>query len=878
MIAGCVMLKSKILYLLSFCSIATLLLMGGCASHKKNFFSKTYHNTTARYNAYFIAREDIHEVESAIASSHKNNYNKILRVFYDIDSGTINGVRAQLDDAIVKASLAIQRHENSNWVYPSYYLVGKARYYGGDFVNAIETFKYINKHGEDKDIRHQSLVALMRSFIDYSEHNNAIAVADFLKKENLSKENMRDFLLTKAYLYHIREDYNNMVVNLSQAVEVETSKRNKARYFFILGQVYQHLGFEGEAYNNYRKCLKSNPDFELSFYAKLNLAQVTQLDQKVDLKKIRAYFKKLLKDDKNKEFVDRIYYEMANFEIKHNDPDLAVEYLKSSLAASVNNPRQKGFSYLKLGELYYELYKDYELAHAYYDSTVSVLPQDEERFEEIKERSEILTEFVQQLQTIQLQDSLLALSEMNDVELQKLLENVVAEEERIEKEKEREARRLARQTTSAASGNLSGGVFANPFGIDESNGGEDEGGTWYFYNLAAVSTGRSQFLTKWGNRPLEDNWRRSQRQSEISFARNVTSNQQVGEIDTVTVNQTTMDVDDRIESFRATIPFSEEAKTESLKKIEDAYFKLGGIYNFQLEEKENAIETFEKLLSRFPESEYEPETLYLLYLIYKPTNVSKSESYKQRLTELYPTSLFAKLAINPNYREESDETAQRLQRLYKIAYDYFLQEDFNQAKLLVSRGLQQYPDNEFSDQLRILGILIDGKIEGQYKYQYELQQFIENYPESNMLNYANTLLAASRDFKTKELQRKGAQYITYFDQPHFFIFVYPKLESFAELIPSLIENFIDEKYPGQSLKIGNLNLNEGFSIVLVNKFESRELAMKFYDDFNRAEIMLPQDESIEFEHFVITEDNFQILYQTRKTEDYLRFFEEKYMQ
>lgn len=867
------MLKTQAINILTLGSIVAILFFGACASHKKNFFSKTYHNTTARYNAYFIANEDIRQVEEAIATSHKNDYNKILGVFYDIDSATIDGVRTQLDDAIVKASLSIQRHENSNWVLPSYYLVGKARYYGGDFVNAIETFKYINKHGEDKDIRHQALISLMRSFIDYNEHSNAVEVADYMRKENLSKDNMRDLLLTKAYLAHIREDYDQMVRNLSQAVEIETKKKNRARYFFILGQVYQLIGFEGEAYNNYRKCLKSNPEYELSFYAKLNLAQVTELDQKVDLKKIRGYFFKLLKDDKNREFVDRIYYEMANFEIKHDDPDLAIEYLKSSIGASVNNPRQKGYAYLKLGELYYDLYKDYELAQAYYDSTVAVLPQDEERFEEIKERSEILTDFVQQLQTIELQDSLLTLSEMNKADLQTLLEQVVEEQEQLEKQQERDARRLARQTTSA-SGAMAGRAFANPFGIDENS--PTEGDSWYFYNLSAVSTGRSQFLSRWGNRQLEDNWRRSQKQASIILAPNDELNPQDTITSEVVEAEEIPETEDRTAVFMATIPFSEDAKAESLKQIEDAYFKLGGIYNFQLEEDQNAVQTFEKLLARFPGSEYEPETLYLLFLILKPSDEPNSERYKERLTSTYPKSIYAKLAINPNYREESSETAQRLQRLYKIAYDYYLQEEFDQAKLLVSRGIQQYPDNEFSDQLRILGILIDGKIEGQYKYQYELQQFIENYPESKYLDYANELLTSSREFKTKELQRKGAQYITYFDQPHFFIFVYPNLGSFSALIPALIEKFIDEKYGNLDLKTGNLILNEGFSIVLVNKFETKDAAMEFFNDFNNSEITLPQDSEVEYENFVITEDNFQILYQTKKTENYLKFFDEHY--
>jgi tetratricopeptide (TPR) repeat protein len=846
-----------------------------CASHKKNFFSKTYHNTTAHYNAYFIANEEIRQVEEAIETSHENNYNKILGVFYDIDSATINGVRDKLDDVIVKSSLPIQRHENSNWVYPSYYLIGKARYYGGDFENAIETFRYIYRNAEEDDIRQKALVSLMRTFIDYNEHNNAVGVADYLRKENLTKENMLGFLLTKAYLYQLHEDYDNMVKNLSQAVEIETDKKQRARDYFILGQVYQHLGFEEEAYNNYRRCLKSNPEYELSFYSKLNLAQVTRLDQKVDQKKIRSYFKKLLKDDKNREFVDRIYYEMANFELKHNNLDLAVEYYKSSIRESISNPRQKGLAYLRLGELYYEKFKSYRLAQAYYDSTVTVLPQDEDNFEAIKERSLILTDFVTQLETIQVQDSLIALSEMDKADIQALLEQHVEEEERLQREQEREARRLARQTTSADDGNVNRRGLANPFGIDDTS--PTEGETWYFYNLTALGTGRTIFKTKWGDRPLEDHWRRRQKQliSTIPTADNVvvqdTATSEPEEAPEIPEGE------DKISALLETIPFSDEAKAAALKEVEDAYFKLGGIYNFQLEEKQNAIETFETLLERFPGSEYEPEALYLLYLIYKPNNETVAEGYKQRLTANYPESIYARLAINPNYREESNETALRLQRLYKIAYDYYTQDDYNQAKLLVSRALQQYPDNEFSDQLRILNILIDGKMEGQYRYQYELQQFIENNPDSKFVEYAKNLLDASKEFNTKELQRKGAQYITYFDQPHFFIFVYPNLGANVEIIPALIENFIDEKYPGQNLKTGNLSLNEGFSVVLINKFETRDLAMKFYNDFSKSDLRLPKDENVTFESFVITEDNFQIFYQTRKTEDYIKFFEKYYL-
>ena len=174
-------------YLLTYIFIISGLFLLGCSSEKKNFASKSFHNTTARYNAYFIAKLKMLEVETAINTSHKNNFNKYLKVFSDVDSSVIRSMDAQLDDCIKKSSIAIQRHPNSKWVDDSYVIVGKARYYLADFVNAIETFKYVNTKGEDDNARHEALIWLMRSFIDYNESNNAI-VATGIELESLADE------------------------------------------------------------------------------------------------------------------------------------------------------------------------------------------------------------------------------------------------------------------------------------------------------------------------------------------------------------------------------------------------------------------------------------------------------------------------------------------------------------------------------------------------------------------------------------------------------------------------------------------------------------------------------------------------------------------
>ena len=225
-----------------------LIMLGSCAPYKKNIFSKTYHNTTAHYNAYFIARQEIDEVQQAILDNKQNDYNKILPVFPDIDSTTINPLRPKLKDCIEKASLPIQRHENSKWVDDCYYLVGLARFYAGDFVNAIETFKYVNTESDDDAIRHAALIALMRTFIHYKEDNNAFAVSDYLKKEKLDKTNLKELYLTRAYLYQLRNDYDNVLPNLKKAVDLIGRKKNRARYYFILGQIYQEMGKDSLSY------------------------------------------------------------------------------------------------------------------------------------------------------------------------------------------------------------------------------------------------------------------------------------------------------------------------------------------------------------------------------------------------------------------------------------------------------------------------------------------------------------------------------------------------------------------------------------------------------------------------------------------------------
>lgn len=821
-----------------------------CSSEKNTALNRAYHNTTAHYNAYFYGLERIKSVENGIKNSQQPDYDHILRIFPAIDSTYKETYKAELEDCIKKASLVIQYHKNSKWVDDSYNLIGLARMYGYDFPNAIETFKYVNTKGEDVNAKHFALVNLMRTFIENKDMSNAEAVSDYLDRQLLNKENLKNLYLMRAYFFQVLDQKDNMVRNLVRAEPLLT-KKEKSRMFFLIGQVYQDIGFESAAYDYYQKCVRSNPEYELSFYAKLNMAQVTRLDQKQDLKSIRKYFKKLVKDEKNREFKDRIYHEWAKFELKQGHLPQAITNFNLSIQSSQNNPRIKGLSYLTLGKVYFDTLKDYSIAQAYYDSAVNTLPKTYENYEAVVTRNEVLTRFVEQINTITLQDSLLALSSKDSIEL---MEMFTVEAERREALKA-QAEEKARKKETAQS------FFSfnqEPTGIG--------GGSWYFTNASAVNTGRAEFKRIWGERPLEDHWRRSVKSSVIETSENTAST------NSSSPNQ---DEEQQVQSvehialeFMSQVPKTTEQIAESHKKLENAYYNLGSIYHFELLEDKNAIETYLTLLKRYPATAYEPEVLYLLYLMENEIASEKSIKYKEALFDKYPNSLYANLILNPRFVEESDRTNEQLELEYKKAYSFFKKGDYESAQLYINKATKEYPDADFTPSFVLLNALILGKTASLPDYQLTLKDFIVKYPDSKLNSYAKELLDASENYQTRLVQLQSAHFSAVLDdEDHYFVIVSDSasVQSYMESINRLINS----QFGNSNFNSGTLKANEGKSFIVVKTLKNKEEALLFYDS-------VKAEQSIEGINFVISKPNFEVLYQTKELETYLQFFENNY--
>lgn len=833
-----------------------------CSSNQNTVTGDIYHNTTAHFNGYFYAKEKILEIEKTITQSQDDDPNQILRLFPKLDTALAKSYRKDSEEAIKMASISIQRHPNSRWLDDNYLLVGLARLYDCDFQNAIQTFKFVNTKGKDPNVRHEAIVHLVRTFTENGDYPRAEEAFQFLEKEKLSNANTKRLYLEKAYYYQVRGDFDNMVRNLSAVDTLLTRADRKGRIYFIIGQVYQQLGFRFEAYGYYRKCLATNPEYEIDFYARLNMAQVAELDNDKNKRLIRNQFEKLLKDTKNAEFKDKIYYELGEFERKQGNLDEAIAAYKLAAHAGKNR-RIQGNAFLRTGEIYFDSLRKFSPAKAYYDSAVASLPKDIEGYEAISKRQKVLGDFVTYTETIQWQDSLLNLASLDSASLRRRVDSILLARQPKEDAKKKKKRRADSSSDTRQSSTLY---------QTESTSTTD----WYFGNLSAVSTGQSEFRRIWGNISLEDNWRRSTKTANAApvLSAGATATQPTtGE--SAPETKATEAPDAAFNELYKAIPRTEDTRASALSKIEEAFFKLGDLYYFQLEEKANATQSYEMLLSRFPASEYKPEVLYKLYLIYKEKEDGLASTYAEQLKREFPASTYTKILLNPDYLKETSVAQEKQKLIYRDAYADFQRNNLRgtQEKL---RQANSIGETQFTPQLQLLQILITGKTEDVTRYQYELGEFIKKYPEGKLHSYAEELLTSSRTFQEKTERARGIRFAVSLDEPHYFVVVHRIYDQASGEIAQRLDKLNIEQFKKLNLVSTNLIFDDQLALTFVGDLPTLQEALAYLQSFESRLAKEKPFSTLNFHNFVITKDNFNIFYRNKALDEYLSFFDRYY--
>ena len=831
--------------------------------------SKGYQNLTAKYNGYYYANLRVEEVEQALDDAHPYNYNEILKIYTDIDSAVIESNKAKLDDAFIKASQLVDWHSASDYLDNGYLIVGKIRHLRGEFQLAIETLQYVNQTSPDNDEKHAALIVLMRTYMDMGDMDRALQVAGFLETDTLSKENEADFRLTMAYYHQRQNNLQGIAQNLNEVSHTIKDKDERSRSKFILGQIYQKLGFNEEAYEFYKAALAGTPPYELTFYAKLNMQQVSAIGSANSIEKVNKYYQSLLKDRKNTEYRGHIYYEMGDFELKQDRfvPALS-NYL---LSVAVDNPEanQQALSFLRIGQLHFDHFKDFELAKAYYDSTMSVLPKGANDYEFIQKRQEVLTEFVTQLRIIQKNDSLLSLSEMNPVSLDAYIENVLIE-------KEKKAKAAAKQKIVEKS-QLNAGLDRTD--NTSSDFQTSNTGSWYFYNDAAMSQGELDFQRVWGNRPLEDNWRRSSKQDVSS------TNEVLLESDTtllvgneLTVAESNLDRSTEKAELLKNVPSTEAEKSKLHLEIQEAYYALGNVYRFGLEEIDKAAGSYQILVDNYPYAVLRPEALFALYSIFSESDINRSNDYKSQIISEYPETLMAKLLVNPNYLIEQEQRNQELQRIYANAYYQFEAGNYRQAEATLTNAFEAIKDAGFLPNAQLLLAIMKAKTENLFSYEQALNDFTDEYPSGELHDYAQTLIASINPIKETIIRNEDFEFSEEFEQSHMISILFRSEDINVNTLEDEVDNYNKTTYPNKKLTVGKLEFDPklGQFVLFINVFETKEAALEYDKALKIALENFDASKGKEFDNFVISIDNFQMLYQSKEVEAYRTFYKRFY--
>jgi len=880
--------------------IGTLIFICGlvsCSVEKNTSLSRNFHNLTSHYNVYFNGYESYKRGIENANKTIRNDYNRILDLFLYEDDAVNSAVSSDMKRAIDKATKVITFHsitakpkvkegnqsakdkefynknEYNKWVDDSYMLMGKAYMYQGEFFLATETFKHVMVTFPTEDIRYLAMIWLSRAYIMIGEEREAERILMTLADEDaLPKEYLHDYYSTRSQFYLKGEDYYPAADQLELAMEQGgISKEEKIRYTFILAQLYEASDQNQLALEKYKRVTRYSPPYEMAFNARVSMAEVYESGES-DSDDLKKLLRKMLKDSKNLEYLDQIYFALGNIAMEEGEREEAIEYYQLSVSTSVRNQYQKGYSSLTLAEIFYED-PDYILSAAYYDSAVSFLDADYPGYVGLASLSASLDNLVYNISSYELEDSVQILAALPEEQRLAVIDGIIEE---VKKEEE-EARLLEQQAMEDMAFNQS-----MLYSQNQSQGGQEtqQGAQWYFYNLNAKSFGQPEFRMKWGDRDLEDNWRRKSKRTLTQIIQ-----EEGSEADTLDGGSATQVLNNKTREFYLVdIPLSDSAMKISDGRLEDALFNMGVIYKDQLLDYNEAIMAFKELISRYPETERGPSAHYYLYeLSNNIQNPTEAQYYSNQLSVLYPESHFAMLLNNPNYLQELQEEEMKVVRYYEGLYTHYQQQSYNEVIDGADRAFMLYADDPLIPKFQYIRAMALGAVDGNEAMKVALDTLISQYPSSEEGLQAQEIIDYMfMEFpEIREADQAAEAEILYTavdsTQEHYFLLAIHATQNVNQVSFDLLNHNLDN-FNQYDLSIDLIEMTDSYNVLVVKLFNNAEGAARYLQDImeNRETIMTELTQS-QYRMMIISLDNFGTLSERKELTPYYLFYLKHYL-
>ena len=847
---------------ISFRVILTLLFVSliatGCSRKKDKFLNRNFHAMGTKYNVLYNGNIALEKGRESVDDAFTDNFWETLQIerMQLTDEIILPGQSKNKDFQVAeeKAIKAVQKHgmnikgkEKNPQIDAAYMLLGKARYYDQRFVPALEAFNYILYKYPASDIINQAKI--WREKTNIRLENNELAIKNLqrlLDQEELSDQDMADATAIMALAYINLKDKNSALKQLSIASEYTKKNNEKARYNFIRGQLYNEFGHKDSANIAFEKVIELHRKVPRAYYINAHLAKASNFDfEKGNKLEFTEYLADLEENRENRPFLDKIYYQIAEYHRKNGSDTIAEKYYNKSLRTNSQDQQLLAKDYSILGDMNFDK-SQYRTAGAYYDSTLTNLTLNSKPYRQIKRKRDNLEEVIYYENVAQVNDSILALVRMTEEErltyFTKFTDNLKAKAEE-KKEQEEIAKRL--NTGLITANNIDSGIQNDMMSRINPNAANEQQ-KFYFYNPTTVAYGKNQFTQIWGDRQLRDNWRFS-----ISGPSN--ANQQVNAIVAGATEEELYDP----KFYISKIPL-EQKSIDSLSKDRNyAYYQLGVIYKEKFNELELAKDKLQTLLKSDPEERLILPSKYQLYKIYEELNLKdEAEIAKNDIISNYPESKYAELLLNPKSELAKDQNSP--ESLYENLYAEF--ENQNYAYVIDQSNIyiREFEGEIIVPKFEILKASAKGRLFGYQSYKESINYIALNYPNSEEGKKASEILEVvvpafeNKEFKDDIVDR-NCKVIYQFD--------YNATEEIDKFFKALEKEIKEIRYFELTATKDVYDKNTTF--IVVHGFNSIEAARGF------DRLLKERKSKITRQYFAISSLNYEIIQMHKNLNEYL---------
>lgn len=870
--------------------LLTVTMLASCSTKKNKWNRRVWHNMTAHYNVWWNGNQSMKEGEQTLRNTAQDDYNQTLRVFNYGTKENAMALNQQMDRTIEKDAICIQKHsmrfnntEYVRWIDDAFIDMAKAHFYKQDYVPARRTFDYVTTQYRNSKDRHTALLWLAKTYIQTGQFEKAEACLQSLivsmdGEEKIPKYVYQNIDLVYADYYIAMGNDNEAVRYLRSALLTSRDRYNKTRAMFILGQIYMNQNDRTRATEQFKNVIRKHPTYEMTFEAKINLARCNDSDTTTIMKMLR----KMLKDSKNVDFKDRIYYTMAGVALDRDNETDAVKYLRKSVATSTTNNNQKIRSSLDVADILFGN-SEYVLSQAYFDTAVMSMDRSYPGYDSLLNMSVMLTDLVGNLVVYETQDSLLRLAEMDTIHLFAIIDKVI-EDYQAEQKRLVEQREIEEQIA------LNGGN-EKPQGVVQPNDGN-----WYFYNTQTRTRGMNEFQRKWGNRLLEDYWFISNKQTmlvqeeltELSEDELAALSEEEREaylrqraLESDTTQYTELDRG----FYLKQIPFSPEAKEQAHAQIEEALNNIGFIYYYELHDYPRSIEAYTKLSDNYPDNPNEVSAWYYLYKMHSlRKDTENAEKYKSLVLAKYPESNQAKIILDPDYFVKENNKGAEAEQLYAKTFEAYKNGQYQRVMMNTRKAREQYADDTlYMPRFEFLNAVSLGYVEVVDSMAYSLLRLIQKYPESSIKPYALDVLLAANDMyslglniesarpKVDTVQEKEYPY-TFNPRDQYYVVVICNNKVRINPLKVRISDFNKNNFRMDQLTIKNMMLNKQDALITIGNFENLGKAKDYHTAMFLSDYIFGGINSENYQVIEVSIPNFPIFYEQKNVEEYLEFW------